>query len=376
MGDSDDAPEVTGDGPGPTGSPAGTPDVTGPPETPPRGRSGSARLVKRALVVVGCVVLLAVVAAAGVTLYLYATYHLDAEAPPPGGPSGLWLGHSWVGESHSAPQYRALADELSSARIGDVFVHVGPLDGDGTIPPDRYWNASALLASLHRLDPRVRVQAWVGQLVAPYGPLRLGDPATRARIEATASRLLGLGFDGIHYDLEPVISGNRSFLALLDATAALTRARHRLLSLSAPPSDPTPVGFLIDRLDSGYAPWSLGYYRAVAAHVDQIAVMTYGRGLPAQWAYGSYVRAITHQLLTAIPRGPTMLIGLPTYDVEGWGVFPHAETLQAGLRGVREGVAALPRAAAARVGVAIYAEWTTDGAQWQAFRRLWLPHGR
>jgi hypothetical protein len=325
------------------------------------------------VITVGCAVVVAVLVVVGVGGYLYATYHLDAEAPPPGGPSAVWLGQAWAGETHSAAQYRALADELSSARIGDVFVHVGPLDGDGTIPPERYRNGHALLVSLHRLEPRLRVQAWVGQLVAPDGPLQLEEPSVRARIEATASQLLGVGFDGIHYDLEPIISGNSSFVALLDATSALTRKDHRLLSVSAPPSDPTPVGFLIDRIDSGYRPWTLDYYRTVAARVNQIAVLTYGHGFPTDWAYGSYVRAVTHQLLSAIPRGPTILIGLPTYDVVDWGVFHHAETLQAGLRGIREAVASLPRDEAARAGVAIYAEWTTDQAEWRTFREGWLP---
>lgn len=345
-----------GDGPAPSG---------------PR-RSAAFRLIKGALLIVGAAILIVVLVVAGVGSYLYATYHSDAEAPPPGGPSGLWLGHTWVGQSHAPAQYQALARELSSARIGNVFVHVGPLDGDGAIPPARYWNAPALLAALHGLDRGVRVQAWVGQLVAPYGPLRLGEPAVRARIEATASRLLGLGFDGIHYDLEPILSGNAAFVSLLDATFALTKDDHRLLSVSAPPSDPTPFGFLIDRLDSGYQPWSLDYYRRVATRVNQIAVMTYGHGFPTTWAYGSYVRAVTHQLLSALPRGPTVLVGLPTYDVVGWGVFQHAETLQAGLRGIREGIAALPPREAARAGVAIYAEWTTDPAQWRAFRQSWL----
>jgi hypothetical protein len=329
-------------------------------------------VAKKAFVAVGAAVLAVVLVVAGVAGYLYGTYHLDAEAPPTGGPSAVWLGHAWAGEAHSPAQYRALASELSSAGISDVFVHVGPLEGDGTIPPPRYSNGAALLVSLHRLDPRVRVQAWVGQLVAPDGPLELGDAAVRARIEATVSQLLRLGFDGVHYDLEPIISGNGSFVALLDATSALTRKDHRLLSVSAPPSDPTPVGFLLDRIDSGYQPWSLDYYRAVAARVDQIAVLTYGRGFPTAWAYGSYVRAVTHQLLSAVPRGPTFLIGLPTYDVVDWGVFHHAETLEAGLRGIREAVASLPRDQATRAGVAIYAEWTTDQAQWQAFREGWL----
>lgn len=324
------------------------------------------------MLAVGVAVVVVVLAVAGVGAYLYVTYHVDAEAAPPGGPSALWLSQAWAGQAHSRAQYQALAHQLSSARIGNVFVHVGPLDGDGALAPERYSNASALVVSLHRLDPLVRIQAWVGQLVAPDGPLQLGDSAVRGRIEATASQLLGVGFDGIHYDLEPIVSGNRSFVALLDATSVLTRRDHRLLSVSAPPSDPTPVGFLLERLDSGYQPWTLGYYRVVAARVDQIAVLTYGHGLPTAWAYGSYVRALTHQLVSAIPRGPTMLIGLPTYDVVDWGVFHHAETLQAGLRGIREGIATLPRDEAERTGVAIYAGWTTDQAQWKAFREGWL----
>ena len=52
------------------------------------------------------------------------------------------------------------------------------------------------------------------------GPLDLADPATRAGICALRRYLLDLGFDGIHYDIEPLQRDDAALHALLDDTRA------------------------------------------------------------------------------------------------------------------------------------------------------------
>jgi hypothetical protein len=53
------------------------------------------------------------------------------------GVNALWPRHQWVGQAHSHAEYRAWRARCGGAEISVVFFHVGPLDPDGSIPPDR-----------------------------------------------------------------------------------------------------------------------------------------------------------------------------------------------------------------------------------------------
>jgi hypothetical protein len=58
------------------------------------------------------------------------------------------------------------------------------------------------------------------------------------------------------------------------------------------------------------------------------------------------------------------LLGLPTYHDGGGSHHPRAENLRIALKAVREanGVA----------GVALFADYTTDEAEWAWYERAWL----
>jgi hypothetical protein len=108
----------------------------------------------------------------------YLAYHRDLPAQAQGGPVGLWLEHRWVGETQTVEAYDALAAELRWHGISDLFAHVGPLDGQGEIPAQRYPNAAAFVAALHARLPGVHLQAWMGQMEKRRGgPLDLADAA-------------------------------------------------------------------------------------------------------------------------------------------------------------------------------------------------------
>lgn len=230
------------------------------------------------------------------------------------GADGLWLGHAWVDGRRNTGDLDLLAGRLRASRIRDVFVHVGPLANDGTLSPARHLRARWLITGLHE-----RVQAWLGDLIGP-GHLRLADPITRARVLRAAAGLLAGGFDGIHYDLEPVRSGDLSYLALLAATHRLTRARHAILSVACDQVEPLPS---LHTLQQWLYPrahwWSMGYLHAVAARADQVALMTYGTGVPTAIAYSGYVRLQTRLALAAVPVRVSLLIGLPAYHTSELG---------------------------------------------------------
>jgi hypothetical protein len=67
----------------------------------------------------------------------------------------------------------------------------------------------------------------------------------------------------------------------------------------------------------------------------------------------------------------TVFVGVPTEN-HPWR---PAETVAAGLRGVRKGLAEVDDERAARIGVAVFADWTTTDAEWAAYLRGWLAAG-
>src|SRR6185312_11874276 len=126
------------------------------------------------------------------------------------GDDALWLGHAWVGGqpgSASAAKtdadFQALAAIVRSSGIKDLFVHDGPFEMNGSLDPARSPKAEWFIDSVHRDLPGVRVQAWLGQVVGGSA-LHLDDTATRNRVVAGVGAALDRGFDGVHFDFEPV----------------------------------------------------------------------------------------------------------------------------------------------------------------------------
>jgi hypothetical protein len=291
------------------------------------------------------------------------------------GVNGLWARHQWVGEPHREDEYRALAETVRQGEISDVFFHVGPLDPDGSIPPGRYAHARELLAAMDRLAPGVRAQAYIGQVTRRGGgPLDLTRRAVRDRIAETARSFLELGFDGIHYDIEPVYPGDAGFLDLLDRTHRLAGARGAVLSVSLEQLElvnglQTAAAAVLP--DVHYPPRpSRGFLEQVARRVDQVAIMAYDSMLPADWLVGWHFAWQAEHVTELIGDEVTVFVGVPTY-AQGQP-FPWAENLRSAIRGARRGLDRLDRRPAHPVGLAIYAEWTTTPDEWALYQATWV----
>ncbi|RIK06866.1 MAG: hypothetical protein DCC49_10930 [Acidobacteria bacterium] len=305
----------------------------------------------------------------------WAAYQRTPEQPSHSvGPNAVWARHQWVGEPHTSEDYDALAEELSENRITDVFFHVGPLDGDGSISPEKYPNAADLVKNLRLRHPTVRIQAWIGQItVASGGPLELADKEVRKRIVATSGKFLDLGFNGIHYNVEPLPSGDRDFIDLLSLARALTKARGAVLSIAAEEPDPSGLaGDLARLISSGYHAWHYDYYLELTDYVDQIAVMSYDTGVPVNWVYAAVIRRYTARLITLIGGKVTLFMGIPTYSDQLPAHVSSAENMESALTGIVQGVEGYSDSQLAKFGVAIYAQWTTTPEDWATYRRVWL----
>lgn len=336
------------------------------------GRGG--RWTRRTLLAAALVVVV-MLAAAGVALRAqYAG--APGEDTRTRGRDAYWMGHAWVDGRRSDKDLDAFAAKLRGSGIKDLFVHTGPLDHDGTLPAARYPKARWLVEGVHRRLPDVRVQAWLGDQLASEGPvgLRLKNATTRTAVVTTARQVLdGAHFDGVHFDLEPLPSGDKDYLALLDSLHALTRPRGALLSVAAHQIDPLPALHSAAEGLTGHGKWwAQAYFAQVARRVDQIAVMSYDTAMPVQSLYGGYVARQTALALQVTPNQTDLLIGLPFYDAESMSHHGSAETVEAAVRGARLGLARTDRHRQ-HFGVALYVDFAERDRDWAAYRKGWSP---
>ncbi|MBL1087589.1 hypothetical protein JK359_37595 [Streptomyces actinomycinicus] len=286
----------------------------------------------------------------------------------------LWLGHAWVDGRKTDEDVEALAARLRGTGIRDLYVHAGPLEHDGTLPRSAWPRARWLIGAVHRELPGVRVQAWLGDKLASEGPegLRLERADTRAAVVTSARQILDAGFEGTHFDLEPLHSGDRDYLSLLDDLHTLTRTRHAVLSVAAHQIDPVPAFHSFWGTTTGHPKWwSQAYFGQVARRVDQIAVMSYDTMQPLQSLYGGYVAQQTSLALEVTPQSTDLLMGLPFYHENRFGHWAHAETVPAAVRGVRLGLSRTD-ADRARFGVALYVDFAATEDDWRAYEEDWV----
>ncbi|MGY5055362.1 hypothetical protein ACWDFR_14935 [Streptomyces sp. 900105755] len=282
----------------------------------------------------------------------------------------LWLGHAWVDGRRTDADVTALAARLAGTGIRDLYVHAGPLEHNGTLPTSACPKARWLITAVHRKLPGVRVQAWLGDELAPEKPdaMHLEKKATRDAVVKSARQVVGAGFDGVHFDLEPLHSGDRNYLALLDALRPATP----LLSVAAHQIDPLPAFHSFWGTVTGHPKWwSQEYFGQVARRVDQIAVMSYDTMQPLQSLYGGYVAQQTSLALEVTPADTDLLMGLPFYHENRFGHWAHAETVPAAVRGVRLGLSRTDPDRAT-FGVALYVDFAATEDDWTSYRKDWV----
>ncbi|MFJ8492307.1 hypothetical protein ACIRBZ_28750 [Streptomyces sp. NPDC094038] len=368
-------PAAPADGSAPAPAPAAPADAPVPPQGPPApgdesrtGRAGGKRKVGRWTLRVLLVLLLPLLIAETALRINYAgdpkagTYSRNRDA--------LWLGHAWVDGRRTDADVTALAARLADTGIRDLYVHAGPLEHNGTLPKSAYPKARWLITAVHRKLPGVRVQAWLGDELAPEKPnaMHLEKEATRDAVVESTRQIVAAGFDGVHFDLEPLHSGDRNYLALLDALRPATP----LLSVAAHQIDPLPAFHSFWGTVTGHPKWwSQEYFGQVARRVDQIAVMSYDTMQPLQSLYGGYVAQQTSLALEVTPTGTDLLMGLPFYHENRFGHWAHAETVPAAVRGVRLGLSRTDPDRAT-FGVALYVDFAATEDDWTSYRKDWV----
>ncbi|MFG2136829.1 hypothetical protein [Streptomyces sp. NPDC048650] len=293
------------------------------------------------------------------------------------GRDAFWLGHAWVDGRRDAADVAALRRRLAGTGIRDLYVHAGPLEHDGTLPPARraYPRARWLIAAVHRELPKVRVHAWLGDRLVyeagERGGLRLSDGAARDAIVASARQVLADGFAGVHLDVEPLHSDNPDYLRLLDRLGPAVRARGGVLSVAVHQIDPLPHLHTMSNALTGHRKWiSQRFFGEVARRVDQIALMSYDTALPTESLYGGYVAQQTRLALEVTPKRTDLLMGLPFFHTDDIGHRASAETVRAAVRGIRLGLTREDRVRR-RFGMALYVDFAAREEDWSAYGHGW-----
>jgi hypothetical protein len=313
-----------------------------------------------------------VVLAVGAVLYLGRDVPHDPSPHPLNHDrNAVWLEHRWLEKAHPPEEVEALFAALQRRGIGYVFPHLIPFGADGQLPPHSRDQMRAFLAAARRIAPEVKVLPWIGGLRAGYkrmrpGTIRLDDLVQRQRIVAECRGLVDEGFDGVHVNIEPVNEGNVDFLALLRALRNAV-GEDRVLSVSAIRPGPIALPMAPNFL------WTPGYYTRVAGVTDQIVIMSYDTALPTPALYRRYVAWAATTVTTALTEGhlrARVLMGIPTYDETGLMHRASVETPENALRGVVAGLRGRGGGGTFE-GIALYAEWTTDEAEWESYERIW-----
>jgi hypothetical protein len=285
------------------------------------------------------------------------------------GKNGIWLSHGWLGADswfiengktndfkkfRDPENIRRLASLLKQHHVTDVFPHLCPCDPYGKLPEVDNAQTEQFLTAFADF----RVMPWVG---APAGPsARTGNAKWRAGFIESITNLLNghPGFAGVQINIEPLTSGDKDFLVLLEQLHA-SLPKGKLLSVAAypPPTRWQPQADVH---------WDENYFREVARRCDQLAVMMYDTGLRVPKIYEHLMAHWTVETL-AWSEGRPVLLGIPTYDDPGVEYHnPKVENLRTALLGIHKGLGTSPTSN--YQGVALYCEWETDVDEWSHFQ--------
>ena len=284
--------------------------------------------------------------------------------------NGLWLRYYWYAGRHkSSKEWNDMLERLRVNQIKYAYFHVLTTKSDGTLKLHKPENAKKITAAVHSGAPQTKVIAWVYVGAAPQNDgVDLSKSDVRATLVKEALWLVDdCGFDGVQWDYEFCGNGDKGLLALLEETRAAFKATD-LISVATPMWYPNTLWG-----------WNDNYFREVAARCDQICVMCYDSYMYLPRAYSWLLCQQVVHVTSAVAMANAsskahcvVLFGLPTYEDATLAHRAQSESLANSLRGLNAGLESRDTVRDVIEGIALFADYTTDGAEWKTYADYWL----
>lgn len=284
------------------------------------------------------------------------------------GHNAIWISHEWVGSQKTDSEIQDLVKILKKYQIDTVFVHSGPILSDGSVDPQKYKYAVDFIVKAKRFSGDIQYQAWLGQI---RNKIDLSDKNVRHNIAVQAMvQTQMIGFDGVHFDIEPVWDEDADFIEVLKETRGILPAEKNI-SVALTEFIPSSLVWLTKNFYEFKNYNSEKNYKNVAKYADQIVVMAYDTGINSEWLYRWLVKEQTIWLSNLL-EGKELFIGIPAYDDEKEGFNPKIENLENGLKGIISGLNNFRSDEENFAGAAIYPYWEVTEKEWEIYQNLWL----
>lgn len=317
--------------------------------------------------------------AAGLAIILGVIFVLGrlSNDTPQSSPDAIWIGTEWTYNQPSAESLETLVNRLKANRIGTIYAWVSLLQPNGTWTETIKMNAvRSFVQQLREAYPEATIYGWLSVAAqGEDGNNRLGDATLQQQVVDFSRRVpQEFDFDGVFLNVVPVLSGDENYLVLLRKVRA-TLGEDALISVAVPP-DWTPPDDSVPQPPQ-IAPntiWDSDYKKRVAILANQMVITAYNSGLGSATDYEAWVAYQVKTFADVIAEMDTetqLLVGIPSYDTASAEHQLDVENIRAAAAGVRQGLQQAGEAAQFVQGVAIYAEWETDEADWAQFRDNW-----
>lgn len=314
-------------------------------------------------------ILSAVAIFCGIVLFAYALWQPgSSKGLPKFKNNAIWLGHGWLGDDlwfkrnkrnfadfRSAEKIEKLFKKLADNDIKTVYPHLCPAQFNGKIAAYDDEQVKLFLDNAEKYD--IKVVPWIGGVLSESA--RPDDEKWRRNFVSSIDELLQKHsrLTGVQVNIEPMPSGNRDFLVLLNELK--NSLNGKIVSVAAYPP-PT----IWHRFPSVH--WDLQYLNEIGKCADQMAVMMYDTAIPYRKFYINLYKQWIDDLSKALNgTNIEILLGVPAYEDAGVGYHhPGVENISAALSAISatENLQNIS-------GIAIYCEWEMTADKWQIWQK-------
>ncbi len=279
------------------------------------------------------------------------------------GENAIWVAHHWARSESTPEKLNALLDAAASANTCDLYLNLGVLEGDGDlrIAGQAARFVSEVGAYNRRKGTGLIVLAWIN---ADSREVDLSKARVRKRIVGLAVRLMGLGYGGLVYDIEPNPKEPNDLLALLEESRKAIGWSRALVVYSSPWGE---------EYDSWH--WDSDFYLVASKPATYLELGLYNSRQEDIGDYHEWIRdnlVNVTQSVAEEKRG-VIRLALPAHDAAGDQTVSHhvkTEGLSTALSGVKRAWQDVRIRHEAIGGVSAYGEWCMDSREWELLRGL------